>query len=159
MSTYQFWQKINIDDSSGGFVENKYDQGFVFVRPKNEMHQVRSLRVNLENFTPSSENRRILRKTEDFQIRIETLPLENYNWIIHKTGAEFYKQRFGDNIFSANKVKELITQPQNSNFNSIIICRDQKTNQDIGWCISHQTKNIFHYTYPFYNLDYFQDLD
>lgn len=158
MSTpYPYWQKITLKNPTSGMLAEKYGQGFVLTRILNEMHQVKSLRVDLTNFQLSSENRRILRKTENFQVRVESLPLRNYDWRIHKIGVEFYRQKFGQNVFSANKIKELIAKSEKSNFNCLIICRDQKTNQDIGWCIGFYNNHIFHYAYPFYDLKYVKE--
>jgi arginyl-tRNA--protein-N-Asp/Glu arginylyltransferase len=116
---------------------------------------VRSLRVILEKFALSSENRRILRKGEEIEIRAIDLPMsaENYDWKIHAAGAKFYNEKFGPGSFSANKIKELITGGK-SNFNLLLIFSDKKTNQEIGWSICFLSKNILHYAYPFYNLSY-----
>jgi arginyl-tRNA--protein-N-Asp/Glu arginylyltransferase len=152
---YKFWQKINLGNLEPAAVEEKYAEGFVLTRIFKEMDQVRSLRVILEKFAPSSENRRILRKGEEVEMRAINLPIraENYDWKIHATGAKFYSEKFGAGIFSANKIKELITGDKSS-FNLLLIFSDKKINQDIGWSICFLGKNILHYAYPFYNLSY-----
>jgi len=155
--SYHYWQKIILKNPNPQTIEEKYNQGFVLTRLKNEMHQIKGLRVDLKNFQLSSENRRILRKTRDYIVSLEPLPLKEYDWRIHKVGAGFYQKRFGENIFSANKIKELIVDSKKSSFNCLAVAKDQKISQDIGWCISFKTKNIFHYAYPFYELKYFKN--
>ncbi len=156
--TYKYWQKINLKNFDVKNIVEKYNTGFVLTRIKNEMHQIKSLRFGLKQFSLSSENRRILRKGEDFQIKILELPLgmEKYDWHIHAVGSKFYCDRFGAHIFSANKIKELITDPLKSNFNRLIVLQDKKNNRSIGWCIGFEAADLFHYSYPFYELEYLQ---
>ena len=81
------------------------------------MYQTRSLRIDLKKFELSSENRRVLKKTEDLRLKIEDLPIKNYDWKIGKMAKNFYETKFGKGTFSANKVKELLTDNKKSNFN------------------------------------------
>jgi arginyl-tRNA--protein-N-Asp/Glu arginylyltransferase len=152
--SYQSWQKINLEKVDPAMIEEKYAAGFILTRIFRTMDQVRSLRVDLKKFVLSSENRRILRKGEEIEMWAINLPmpLENYDWQIHAVGAKFYNEKFGSGTFSDNKIKELLTT-ENSNFNLLLIFRDKKTNQDIGWSICFLSQNILHYAYPFYRLD------
>jgi arginyl-tRNA--protein-N-Asp/Glu arginylyltransferase len=152
---YKSWQKINLENLDEKTIEEKYADGFVLTRIFKQMDQVQSLRVVLKDFVLSSENRRILRKGEEIEMRVIDLPmnLENYDWKIHATGAKFYNEKFGAGTFSANKIKELIIS-EKSNFNLLLIFKDKKTNQNIGWSICYKNNNILHYAHPFYNLSY-----
>jgi arginyl-tRNA--protein-N-Asp/Glu arginylyltransferase len=154
---YQSWQKINLENIDSEIIEKNYAEGFVLTRIFRQMDQVKSLRVNLEKFELSSENRRILRKGEEIEMRIIDLPmkLEDYDWQIHATGANFYNERFGAGTFSANKIKGLIIE-KDVNFNCLLIFSDKKTNRDIGWSICYRSNNFLHYAYPFYDLSYFE---
>ncbi|HOY56202.1 MAG TPA: GNAT family N-acetyltransferase [bacterium] len=156
--SYKYWQKTNLENSDTKNIIEKYNAGFVLTRIKNEMHQIKSLRLDLKQFSLSSENRRILRKSEDLQIKVLELPfdMKKYDWHIHAVGSEFYRTRFGAHIFSANKIKELITDPLRSNFNRLVVLQDKKNNHSIGWCIGFEAADLFHYSYPFYDLEYFQ---
>ena len=44
-----------------------------------------------------------------------------------------------------------MTDPEKSNFDTVLIYSQNKT--EIGFCISKQTDQIFHNSYPFYNLE------
>lgn len=144
-----------------------YADGYVYTRKAlGEMDRVRSIRVSLQNFTPSSENRRILGKFNNV-LRKDSIPLpyrDDYTWLIHKRGKDFYTTKFGKKTFSANKIKELFTQP--SNFTHVLSFGDNNVTFHMlrewfelahGYCIvciqETNSEKILHYAYPFYSLD------
>jgi arginyl-tRNA--protein-N-Asp/Glu arginylyltransferase len=141
-----------------------YDQGFVFTRvAKGHMNQTRSLRIDLAKFSLTSENRRILRKSENLSMTVNQLPLTNYTWEIHKLGKDFYTTKFGDNVMSANKIKEMFNDMGKSNMNYVFSYqRSASSNQlnqsPIGYCLAYINKEIVHYAYPFYDLDIAKEL-
>ena len=185
---YLKWNSKTITDFDEKNTESLYNLGFVFTREKKgAMSQTRSVRVDLNKFELSSENKRILRKNEGVELKQHALPYSDYHWTIGKTAKDFYEQKFGKNIFSANKIKELLTEQEKSNFNLLLeFChseakddlslRAQRSNLSsptkiassaipprndtatIGYAICFQTKNILHYSYPFYNLSATNDL-
>ena len=66
MDGYLSWDNKTIVDFSEKNIEAMYARGYVFTRlGKGAMTQTRSLRIGLDKFELSSENRRVLRKTED----------------------------------------------------------------------------------------------
>jgi arginyl-tRNA--protein-N-Asp/Glu arginylyltransferase len=179
LSMYLSWNEKKISDFSDEYIESAYNDGYVFTRVgKGVMKQTRSLRIDLSKFELSSENKRILKKTEELNLNISPIPYATYTWEIHKLGKDFYEQKFGKGTFSAQKIKELITDQEKSNFNQLFVYtlptvilntvknplnqneRDPsvaKLPQDdsrfpVGYCIALETKNIIHYCYPFYNL-------
>lgn len=148
---YLSWNKQTITDFSDKSIESAYNEGYVFTRTGHgDTNQTRSLRLDLKNFALSSENKRILKKTEDLQLTVSPIPYANYSWQIHKMGKDFYEQKFGEKTFSAQKIKELITEPNQSNFNRLFIYT--QNNEPLGYCIALETQHILHYCYPFYNL-------
>jgi len=121
MSKYLVWKQQVITDFSPKNITTQYDNGFVFTRmSKGAMDQTRSLRVHLKKLKFSSENKRILRKTEHIAIESIPLPYANYHWSIGKLAKDFYTSKFGKGTFSANKVKELLTDDAKSNFNLLL---------------------------------------
>lgn len=189
--TYLSWDKKTIDDFSPENINSLYNQGFVFVRTGHGMmEQTRSLRIDLAKFKLSSENKRILKKTEGLELQTSPLPYSEYHWSIGKLAKDFYTKKFGDGTFSANKVKELLTDKEKSNFNVFLqydfspykgelegvfskenVVKNTSSAQrktppmppligeenaslpynTIGFCICHETNEILHYCYPFYN--------
>ena len=114
------------------------------------MNQTRSLRIDLQKFSLSSENRRIVKKTEGLELDVMTLPYSDYHWSIGKLAKDFYTTKFGDGTFSANKVKEILTDETKSNFNQLLIYKIN--NESVGYCVVYSNATLLHYSYPFYNL-------
>ena len=152
MVDYLHWDEKNISDFSDSNIKALYNEGYVFTRlGKGVMHQTRSVRVDLAKFELSSENRRILRKTDLLHVTCYMLHDFNYDWTIGKMGKDFYETKFGEKTFSANKVKELMTDEKKSNFNKVMMYSGEG-NVVVGYCIALETNDLLHYAYPFYNL-------
>ena len=136
--------------------------GYLFTRvEKGALDQTRSLRINLNKFKLSSENKRILKKTESVNLSAEPIPCANYSWEIGKLGKDFYDTKFGKGTFSANKIKELMTDEKKSNFNLVMLyamgdavgANGRSPLPDpIGYAICRETNELIHYCYPFYHL-------
>lgn len=148
---YLSWNSKTLTDLGDAAIEAAYNDGYVCTRlGKGAMNQTRSLRIDLNKFELSSENRRVLSKTAGLNLSVESIPHEKYDWTIHKIGKEFYEKKFGQKTFSALKIKELITDKNKSNFNKLFVYN--KDEKNIGYCICLETKNILHYCYPFYKI-------
>ncbi len=140
-----------IETDSNQTITDLFADGYVFTRVgKGVMDQTRSIRVDLSLFELSSENRRILRKTEDLLLSVEPLPYLAYHWSIGKLAKDFYDTKFEPGTFSANKVKEVLTDDQKSNFTSLLTYKKEDTS--IAYCITYINDKIMHYSYPFYDL-------
>lgn len=149
---YFRWNQQTITDFSDENTNAMYNRGFVFTRVgKGVINQTRSLRIDLSRFELSSENRRILRKTEEITLEAANLPYKKYHWSIGKTAKDFYEEKFGAGTFSANKVKELLTSEE-SNFNRLFVYTLEGNDDPAGYCIARETNELIHYSYPFYSL-------
>jgi arginyl-tRNA--protein-N-Asp/Glu arginylyltransferase len=157
---YLNWDTKILQSPSTAEIERMYDQGYVFTRvDKGVMNKTRSFRVNLSAYAPSSENRRILRKAEHMAIHSESIPYAEYDWSIAKLAKDFY-EKLGA-AFSANKIKELLTNPEKSNFNTLLIFTDSRATdpampaaeKPIGFAICYESRDILHYSFPFYIED------
>lgn len=156
MSDYLSWNKATTDNFEGDFISTYYAGGYVFTRiSKGLLNQTRSLRINLEEFEFSSENRRILTKVENLKLEAIHLPLseEAYSWTIHKLAKDFYTTKFGDKTFSAAKIKELVTDGIKSNFN--LLLKYTEGEEIVGYTIAYHNSQLLHYAYPFYDLNKF----
>ncbi len=148
---YLSWNEQIITDFSDAHINTLYREGYLFTRvDRGVMKQTRSVRIDLSQFELSSENRRILKKTEWIEIKKETLPYANYSWKIGKLAKDFYETKFGKKTFSANKIKELLTTNK-SNFNRVFVY--SYNGEPIGYCIARETNEMIHYSYPFYTLN------
>jgi arginyl-tRNA--protein-N-Asp/Glu arginylyltransferase len=148
---YLSWDQKTITNFSNRNVNALYNEGYVFTRlGKGIMQQTRSLRVDLSKLKLSSENRRVLRKADgNLNMGYHSLPYQNYSWEIGKLGKDFYGKKFGPGTFSANKIKELLTNSEKSNFNTLLTYSQE--NEVLGFCVAYQTTKMLHYSYPFYS--------
>jgi len=173
---YLNWQKKEINDFSDKNINSLYNEGFILTRlGKGTANQTRSVRIDLDKFELSSENKRVLKKTAGLELKIEKIPYQNYNWQIGKMGKDFYETKFGAGTFSANKIKELLTDEKKSNFNRILmyllpplnplLLKEGTTDMltppyegvtkgglSVGYTICLETNELLHYSYPFYSL-------
>lgn len=142
---YLHWKEEIIKDESSESISRMYDNGFVFTRlGKGVMHQTRSVRIDLNKFELSSENRRILRKGETVSLNEHSIPYSKYSWEIGKIAKDFYDKKAGG-AFSVNKIKEIVTTPHN--FNTLL------DYSNLGFAICYKNSNMIHYSYPFYDLE------
>jgi len=152
MAEYLKWKEQIISDFSSSNIEKLYNNGYLFGRQeKGSMYQTRSVRVDLAKFELSSENRRILRKTEGIELTVVPLPYSDYHWSIGKLAKDFYDTKFGEGTFTANKVKEIFTDAEKSNFNVLLVYT--LNGENIGYSVCYQSDKILHYSYPFYDLE------
>lgn len=151
---YLHWNEVNETDIAKAV--ELYDRGYLYTRiDKGILQQTRSIRINLSQFELTSENRRILRKTENVILSHATIPYNEYHWSIGKLGKDFYSTKFGDGVMSAQKIKESITDSKNSNWNKLLLYSiplHEKTSAALGYAICFESGKILHYSYPFYDL-------
>jgi arginyl-tRNA--protein-N-Asp/Glu arginylyltransferase len=151
MSKYLNWGELTLQEPSETDISIQYDKGYLFTRKsKGNMYQSRSLRIDLNKFSLNSENRRIIKKIPDLESKLIKLPLMEYDWHIHKLGKDFYANKFKDISFTASKIKQLITNSDKSNFNSIF--KFSLKSEIVGYSIAYMNSSILHYAYPFYDF-------
>ncbi len=149
---YLNWDTKIVQNPSSDEITNLYDQGYLLTRvEKGLMNKSRSFRINLEAYVASSENRRILRKAEHMKLSAHRLPYAAYDWSIGKLAKDFY-EGIGA-TFSANKVKEMLTDADNSNFTTLLVFNDSRTEKPVGYVICYEARDFIHYSYPFYVED------
>ena len=148
---YLHWDEKTINDFSEANVAEMYNHGYVFTRiNKGVMHQTRSVRIDLSKFELSSENRRVLKKVSDIVLVTKDLPLADYDYKLGMDAKYFYDTKFKPGIMSAQKVKEMLTDPVKSNFNQLLT---YSGSHELGYCIAHANASLIHYSYPFYHID------
>lgn len=150
---YLAWNKITLPPTATPQeVARQYEAGYVCTREtKGSMDQTRSLRIDLSQFELSSENKRIVKKTEGLELLQVSLPYANYDWTIGKLAKDFYDTKFGAGTFSANKIKEVLTDETKSNFNTLLLY--SMMGKTLGYSICFESDTLLHYSYPFYDLD------
>ena len=158
--TYEFPYAVNayFEEDKGDLVKDFLNQGLLPTRTseKNRFYMARSVRVNLEEFEASSENRRILKKTEYFTY--ESMPIKDFtfDFSVIEFCKNFFDNRFGKGKMSAQGLRRIFTESWN---NTVYIFRDNREgdNKIIGYAAIYKDGSGIHYAYPFYDLDYFKD--
>jgi arginyl-tRNA--protein-N-Asp/Glu arginylyltransferase len=149
--SYLNWHEQTITDFSPLNVSEMFANGYVFTRiGKGVMQQTRSVRIDLTKFELTSENRRIMKKTDGLKSEALSVPLKDYNYKIGKMAKDFYSTKFGEGTMSAQKIKEMMTDTNKSNFNSLLTY--SISGDSVGYAICYISAEILHYAYPFYDL-------
>ncbi|MCL5090744.1 MAG: hypothetical protein M1514_01905, partial [Patescibacteria group bacterium] len=93
---YQVW----LLKEEGDEIEKIYQNGFLPIRNKPNVYYLsRNVRVNLSEFELSSENRRILKKTEDIESDLLWLHEFSYTAEVQKFCKGYSEKRFGQGVF------------------------------------------------------------
>ncbi len=150
---YLSWNQHAITDFSPKAVNEMYEKGYVFTRlGRGVMQQTRSVRVDLSKFALSSENRRILKKVPNVSLQSTKVPIVDYSYPLGKLAKDFYDTKFGPGIMSAQKIKEMLTDPSKSNFNCLLKFAPADRSTTHGYTICYENESLLHYSYPFYDL-------
>jgi arginyl-tRNA--protein-N-Asp/Glu arginylyltransferase len=136
--------KYNLTNSNS--IETNYNLGLLPQRNNKDLWYFdTSSRSNLLFFQISSENRRIINKTQDFSYFLQPLSTFDYNSTIQKNIHKWINQLGWD--FPINSVKKIFT---NHIFNYIYIWKD-KNNQIVAYSICYFSSQISHIAYVFYD--------
>jgi arginyl-tRNA--protein-N-Asp/Glu arginylyltransferase len=129
-------------------IDENYQNGFLPQRnDKNLFYFQTSSRSNLEKFNLSSENRRILRKTENFTFERIFLNDFNYDFKTQKEITTCIKILNWD--FPTSSIKNIF---KNHIFNYLYIWKDNQ-NKIVAYSVCYFSDNISHIAYVFYNPD------
>jgi len=130
-------------------IEEKYQQGLLPQRNQKGLfyHQT-SCRSNLQNFNLSSENRRILRKTQDFTF--QKIPLSDFNYT-HQLQKQLksWTQSL-DWKFPTSSIKTIFTHHI---FNQLYVWKNDQ-HQTIAYALCYFSSQISHIAYVFYHPQY-----
>ena len=151
---YQFPYAIWAVPEEGESPSDIFDAGFLpSSRNLDRFYLCRQVRVNLQKFKPSSENRRILRKGKD--IGVELVPREKYNYTNER--REFFKTyadiKFGKDVMTFERLDALFNAPIISH---LLVFTDLENGKEIGVATLYvEGKSLAFYYYAFYDLNYY----
>ncbi len=139
---YLVYLQANDDDN----IDEIYEKGFLATRiKKNYYYLARNLRIDLEEFSLNSENRRVLKKTEGLELENQKLENFKFDYSISKLASDFFKKKFGKIIISPQKLKWIFEEKF---FTNLLVYK--LDGEKIGYCITMETEDLLHYAYPFY---------
>jgi len=151
---YQFPYAIWAMPEDGESPADIFNAGFLpSSRNLDRFYLCRQVRVNLQKFKPSSENRRIIRKGKG--IGIELVAREDFDYTPEK--RQFFKTyadiKFGNDVMSFERLDALFASPIISH---LLVFIDLETNKEVGVATLYlEGKSLAFYYYAFYDLNYY----
>jgi len=152
---YQFGYAIWAVPEAGETPADIFRAGFLpSSRQLDRFYLCRQIRVNLDQFELSSENRRILRKGEG--IHVELVPRDKFDYTPAR--REFFKHyadaKFGQDVMSFERLDSLFSTPIISH---LLVFTDAKTGGEIGVATLYMEGDaLVYYYYAFYDLNHAQ---
>lgn len=139
--------QFNITNNNS--IEENYNQGLLPQRNnRDSFYYDSSCRSNLNNFSLSSENRRILRKTDNFSFEKKEIKDFNFDLNIQKQIYTWLKELNWD--FPISSVKKIFTDHL---FNYVYIWKDEN-DQVVAYSLCYFSSTISHIAYVFYDPKY-----
>ncbi len=122
-------------------------------RELDRFYMCRHIRIDLQRFKPSSENRRILRKGEGVTHSLVKRDAFDYS----KERKAFYKNyadiKFGKDVMTFGRLDSLFNSPITSH---VLVYRDEAADREIGSVtLFLQPPGFAYYYYSFYDLNYY----
>jgi arginyl-tRNA--protein-N-Asp/Glu arginylyltransferase len=151
---YQFPYAIWAVPEDGETPADIFTAGFLpSSRNLDRFYLCRQVRVNLAKFSPSSENRRILRKGTDIEMKL--MPREKFDYTPER--RQFFKTytdiKFGKDVMSFERLDALFAAPIISH---LLVFTDAEAGREIGTATLYlEGKSLVFYYYAFYDLNYY----
>lgn len=149
---YHFPYQVWLLKEEGDLADSIYACGFLPLRYlKNVFYLSRSLRVYLDLFNLSSENKRILNKTTAIEADLTALPDFNYIPQVQKMCKDYAQRKIGESVFSSQGIKNIFT---NGPYNYVFVFRNVSDQEEIGYAVCFISNQIVQYAHSFYKVDY-----
>ena len=130
-----------------------FRRGFLPASPQLDRYYLcRNLRVDLRQFKPSSENRRILRKGEG--LAAELIPHGQFVYSEERRASwkDYADRRFGEDIMTVERLDRLMNGPVISH---LLHFTDRAAGKEVGTALLFlEEPAIAYYYYAFYDLTY-----
>ncbi|MEM6696878.1 MAG: GNAT family N-acetyltransferase [Bacteroidota bacterium] len=152
-SSYTFNYAVYAVKESNGDLPEIYNKGFLPYSSDPSLtletyYLARSLRVDLSNFTDTSENRRVHRKMEHLKIEVEAVPKAQ---LIEQPDffdfcLAYAKERFSHNAMDEARLEYILGR---ASANTILTFTNE--GKVIGYVLAIIHDNFFHYWYAFFD--------
>jgi arginyl-tRNA--protein-N-Asp/Glu arginylyltransferase len=146
---YAIWAFPEAGETPGDL----FNQGFLpSSRDLERFYLCRQVRIDLGKFSPSSENRRILRKGE--RITAKLVPRAEFDYTPEV--REFFKNyadiKFGKDVMSYDRLDSLFAGKITSHLLSFV---DSSSGAQVGTVTLYLEDGLAYYYYAFYDLNYY----
>ncbi len=156
-STYTFNYAIYAKKESQEELNMLYDKGFLPYTGNTSVQSelfylARSLRVNLETFDDTSENRRVNRLIEPLDINVDVIPKSDFDLTdpVFKAFCENYiNERIGEDNMSLERWDYILSQETGTHF-----FRFSNGDQVFGYVLAAITEEMVHYWFAFFDTEY-----
>ncbi len=144
---YQVWLLREEDED----VAKIYGSGFLPVRSLPKVYYLcRSLRVDLSRFEFSSENRRILKKTEAFTSSLTPLAEFDYRPEVQRLCRDYARERLGKDTFPVPAIRSVFTGQV---YNQVFTFRNNQE-EPVGYAVCFIDDCLLQYAHAFYDLNF-----
>jgi hypothetical protein len=151
---YHFPYQVWLLKEEGDAVEKIYGSGFLPIRSLPHIfYLTRGVRVDLTEFNLSSENRRILKKTENFTAELVPLAEFDYNTEVQKLCREYAEKRLGKDAFPVPAIRSIFTGQV---YNQVFVFKDQG-GKPVGYAVCFVDDGFLQYAHAFYDLKYLSE--
>lgn len=132
-----------------------FERGFLpSSRNLDRFYLCRSVRVLLANFSPSSENRRIIRKCEDLEFELVARPDFDFSPAWRDFCLTYADIKFGAEVMTAARLESLMNSKITSH---LLVFRDPADNREVGLVtLFLEPPYVAQYYYAFYDLNYYR---
>lgn len=155
--TYTFNYAIYAQKESQAELTEIYDKGFLPYTGNTNIESelfylARSLRVNLEHFDDTSENRRVSRLVEPLDIKLEILDKTNFDTKDPEFVAfcsNYINERIGEDNMSLERWDYILKQETGTHF--FKFSNSEKT---LGYVLACINEELVHYWFAFFDTEY-----
>jgi arginine-tRNA-protein transferase len=119
---------------------------------KEIFYLARSLRVDIDRFNDSSENRRVNRTVEPLGIEMEVIPKADFdlqNADFQAFCEKYINERIGDENMSSERLSYILEREAGTH-----ILRFYNSEQDFGYVLGIMNEDILHYWFAFFDTEY-----
>lgn len=119
---------------------------------KEIFYLARSLRVDLDRFNDSSENRRVNRTIEPLGIEVEVIPKAEFDLKGEKFKSlceKYISERIGDDNMSTERLNYILSKDTGTH-----IFRFFNAEQDFGYVLGVMNDDMLHYWFAFFDTGY-----
>lgn len=148
---YQVWLLREEKDDT----KKIYENGFLPMRHLKDVYYLsRSLRVNLDLFELSSENRRIFKKIENYFFEPISLSDFKYDLNVQRLCKKYSEEKIGKDVLRTASIEGIFT---NGIFNQVFVFKEKYSQKKVGYAVCFASNDLLHYAHSFYDLNCFQD--
>ena len=156
-TSYTFAYAIYCLKESQSELSMIYDKGFLphtgnLDIEKEVFYLARSLRVNLEKFEDTSENRRVNRLVEPLNIQLEVIPKENFDLNDPDFLAfceNYINARIGEDNMGSERWQYILSRETATHF-----FKFSSENKTMGYVLAAMEGDFLHYWFAFFDVEY-----